>query len=340
MVSLHNTFEGYADGATITTATSGGTSGDPFDVIQTGAGTVVASTSSPLEGSVSAVLTGGTATAFLEYDMPAGITRLVARRAFKFAALPATTYHLLQHRNTSSIMGAAALSTAGKCVARIGSTTVTSSTSTWVMSLNTLYYVEVYVTPESSTGAANGTIGYRILAADGTTEVAVFTATGQSTGTAAPSVVRFSDTKATGAGYTSDKVDGIQVKDLASGWIGPYVAQPTANAGPDQAAVEPYATVTLNGTGSRNASGGTTGITYAWTQTAGTTVTLSSSTAASPTFTAPATLAGDVLTFSLVVTETATSTASAADIVNVDVAPHTYWRKQGGTLHPVRIVMI
>lgn len=95
-------------------------------------------------------------------------------------------------------------------------------------------------------------------------------------------------------------------------------AAPTANAGTDQTDIEPRTTVTLDGTGSTDSDG--TIAAYAWTQTAGTTVTLSSATAAQPTFTAPLTLAGETLTFSLVVTDDDGATSSA-DTVNVTVLP-------------------
>ena len=90
---------------------------------------------------------------------------------------------------------------------------------------------------------------------------------------------------------------------------------PTANAGPDQWVGE-AAAVTLDGTGSRDPEGET--LTWAWTQTAGTNVTLSSATAASPTFTAPSVTADETLTFSLTVTD-ARGLASAADTVTVTV---------------------
>src|SRR5262249_27129861 len=60
------------------------------------------------------------------------------------------------------------------------------------------------------------------------------------------------------------------------------LSEPTANAGPDQMVVVSTG-VTLDG----SASSGN-GLTYAWTQTAGTSITLSSATAVKPTFTAPA----------------------------------------------------
>ena len=88
---------------------------------------------------------------------------------------------------------------------------------------------------------------------------------------------------------------------------------PVAAAGPDQA-VSTGTQVTLNGTGSNDPDSDT--LTYAWSQTSGPTVTLSSTTAASPTFTAPA--AGSAVTFSLVVRDGALN--SPADTVTISVA--------------------
>ena len=79
---------------------------------------------------------------------------------------------------------------------------------------------------------------------------------------------------------------------------------PTADAGADQPDIEAGAAVTLNGTGTDPDANDE--LTFAWTQTAGTTVTLSDVAAAAPTFTAPADFTGDAfLTFALRVTDTA-----------------------------------
>jgi hypothetical protein len=104
------------------------------------------------------------------------------------------------------------------------------------------------------------------------------------------------------------------------------VAQPAttnaANAGPDQSGLLPYSTVFLDGT----ASVVTNGVqTYNWSQTSGPTVTLSGSTSGTPTFTAPPTVAGTTLVFSLTVTDTLGST-TAADTVSIGVLKHTVYQ--------------
>lgn len=97
--------------------------------------------------------------------------------------------------------------------------------------------------------------------------------------------------------------------------LGTTVAQPIANAGPDQN-VAAGATVNLDGSATDGGGAGAP-YTYQWTQTSGTTVTLNDDTAENPSFTAPG--ATDTLVFSLVVTDTG-SVASAADTVTINVA--------------------
>ncbi|HET7531139.1 MAG TPA: PKD domain-containing protein, partial [Mycobacteriales bacterium] len=93
---------------------------------------------------------------------------------------------------------------------------------------------------------------------------------------------------------------------------------PTAKAGPAQLVLG-GSTVQLDGSKSTDADGDP--LTYHWTQTAGPTVSLSDSTVAAPTFTAPASAA--TLTFSLVVNDgTVDSTAGAVTVTDAgnDVA--------------------
>jgi uncharacterized repeat protein (TIGR01451 family) len=85
---------------------------------------------------------------------------------------------------------------------------------------------------------------------------------------------------------------------------------PTADVGGAQT-VETTQIVTLDGSGSTD-SDGHTPLIYGWTQTGGTSVVLSSKTAVSPTFTAPAN--ATVLTFALVVTDSTGLPSSAATV--------------------------
>jgi hypothetical protein len=117
-------------------------------------------------------------------------------------------------------------------------------------------------------------------------------------------------------GGANDHGSGATAQDVPNN-------QPVANAGSDQN-VASAAVVTLNGAASSDADNDA--LTYKWMQTAGPTVTLSSDTAAAPTFTAPTGPA--VLTFELKVSDICkalyhhrpSNYESAADSVTINVA--------------------
>lgn len=102
---------------------------------------------------------------------------------------------------------------------------------------------------------------------------------------------------------------------------------PSAFVGSPQDAL-PWASVTLDGTES---TGSITS--YTWTQTAGTTVTLGGS-GAVRTFTAPASVAGETLTFQLEVDD---GSATDTDTVDVTVREANTLGTQGGSYTPFRM---
>jgi dipeptidyl aminopeptidase/acylaminoacyl peptidase len=103
---------------------------------------------------------------------------------------------------------------------------------------------------------------------------------------------------------------------------------PTANAGPDQT-VNEGDTVSLDGSASSDPDDDT--LTYAWTQTGGTSVTLNDANTATPTFTAPDVGAnGDTLTFELTVNDgNGHAATDAVSIVVEDLASATEFTIEG-----------
>jgi len=92
---------------------------------------------------------------------------------------------------------------------------------------------------------------------------------------------------------------------------------PSANAGPDQT-VSSGAQVTLDGSASAPATYGGT-LTYTWTQTSGTTVTLSNPAVAKPVFTAPQVTTGQEISLVFELRVTDPNTKTATDTVTVKV---------------------
>ncbi len=111
------------------------------------------------------------------------------------------------------------------------------------------------------------------------------------------------------AGLESDYSNEVNTDDEVSG------NPPTADAGPDQN-VDEGVTVYLDGTNSIDPDGGS--LTYQWTQTDGTAVTLSDSTSAQPSFNSPSIESqGESLTFQLTVSDEEGLRSTDSCIVNI-----------------------
>lgn len=317
-IDYKNDFEGGSNGTALNaTNTALGTGNHALDGFSTGGtGSIVFSNSSPIEGSLSALITAGTSLTYISWNISGSPTRVIARMKFKLPSLPAAFSNLLSIYASSTSRADIRVNTDGTVELNRNGAGLPLSISTHAVAVNTVYAIELYVLTDA--GSA-GEVGYRLLDASETV-LDQYVIGGNSGLTGPITQIRYAVAKV--GGIASVVADGIHAKDLSSGWIGPDVVAPTSNAGSDQSAIEPFSTVTLDGTGSTSNDGGT--ITYAWTQTGGTTVALSSSTSATPSFTAPPTLAGDTLTFSLTVTESGVSDVTP-DTVSITVLPHPTW---------------
>jgi MYXO-CTERM domain-containing protein len=158
------------------------------------------------------------------------------------------------------------------------------------------------------------TAGPAVTLANGTSAQPGFTAPDVT----ADTVLTFTLTVSDGTLSSTDTVN-ITVRNVAA-----QNRAPVANAGADQT-VEEGATVTLRGSGT-DPDGDT--LTYAWTQTAGPSVTLSNGNAAQATFATPDVTADTVFTFTLKVTDP--SGASAEDSVSITVTAKTGGGDGGG----------
>ncbi len=102
---------------------------------------------------------------------------------------------------------------------------------------------------------------------------------------------------------------------------GIIVAMPVPYAGSDRFA-EPLSVVTLDGSSSRYVTA------YSWSQTAGTTVSLQNANSAITTFTSPASITTEQLTFRL------TGNNTATDDIVISVYPQLEWYYDGSQWKP------
>lgn len=318
-------FEDGSNGATLTTGNAG------TAAVSASGGALTYSTAAAMHGALGmkADRTVSTGAIYGQWSIATASTQLSVRFYFNVTAIPTGTQMEIFRLGNASDTNVFQfhVSTAGQFywTDTAGANQVNGPT----VSPNTWYRVGAVF------DAATGDYTFHVYLGDSATPITggTFTGTGYALGGAAFTFIR--------AGITSngDVGDVVYTDDLAyeaaSTTEIPAVANqpPTANAGPDQTNIEPWSTVTLDGSGSADSDG--TIASYAWTQTAGTAVTLSNSAAVQPTFTAPAALRSVLFTFQLQVTDN--DGATSTDSVSITVLAATDAIVAGGVLVPLHI---
>jgi hypothetical protein len=336
MSTVQNNFDGGTNGVTITTGNSGGASGDAFANVT---GPFVYDTTGARAGEGGRVQIASS-TAWRSYHSWSAVSQLAARIVFTLNGSVSNTFTIASSVDTAFAANFKfGINGSSKLVVQnaAGSTLATSAAA---LSANTAYVAEYQVAPGVDTSSGTIQLQLYTVAAPGTLLLNYASSTvNAGTNQLIRGQLGHNDT-VTSLDITFDDIK-YNLSTLTP--VGPPGANsaPTANAGVDQTNIEPWVTVTLDGTGSSDPDLGDT-ITYAWSQTGGTSVTLSDPTAAQPTFTAPGTIAGDTLTFSLVVTDNHGASSSAdtmtvavlyvterAVIGGVEVTVHTQVVKSG-----------
>ncbi len=328
-----NNAEGGTSGSAVSTANSGGTSGTAWNLLSSPSGNITYDTASAIHGSLGYALAPASGSqAVLRWTGFNDLTGVV-RFYLTVDSLPAANESIFAAYTT----GSALVLSVG--MRSDGTYIISDSTTLTVGTHTTNAYqagdrIELSWTVGAST--TTGSFNFAFYRGDNTTAVETKSGSTQNFGTTNWDYAQF------GKNGTSTWTSQLHFDDFAGAsgtttFFGPTtgVAPPAADAGPDQAAIEPWATVTLDGSGSTAVSPATI-TTYAWTQTAGTAVSLSSAVAVQPTFTAPAAITGSTLTFSLIVTDS-NGASSAPDTVNVIVLGVAERAVVGGVEVPLHV---
>jgi hypothetical protein len=327
-----------------------GTNGIEYNIDIPGNGApavaIMADTAHPAHGSLSLRADSSASYQYVQDNLPTAVTDIAVRYYIYGDASQISDYDDLRFYSTTTDASSANRAggirrISGNKIRVFDSLNANIWSSASGLSINTYYRVEIRVQCGTS---GNATMSGAYYVGDSTTPVETFSvATATTTATIISVHLGKQQTAANNPSTLHTWYDDFAIDDAPTGLIGPWVnpgnGAPIADAGLMQTNVEPFTTVTLNGSSSHDPDADT--LTYAWTQTVGPAVTLLNATTATPSFVAPATLPGTTLTFQLIVNDGTVN--SSPDTVDVVVAAHTIWHIEnpaGPVLKPIRITLI
>jgi hypothetical protein len=332
MALKQNSAEGGANGATITTANSGGSSGDAFvQVTVAGVPTYNFSNNAAAHGSLSYRITGVSGDTAKIYLGSTASSQGTMRGYVYFNILPSAPQALFNIQNSSfGGMAAVNISSVNKMTVSDASGT-TLFTSASALSAATWYRIELQVITGAST--TTGTVNFQYYVGDSTTPLGTLSNTTANTTTI--NALRGQFGKQTSGVALDANFDDFAYDDTSSTPIGPYSATnavPTCDAGLDLSDLEPYTSVTLSGT---DADSDGTIVTRTWRQISGPTVTLTGN-GATRSYIAPGTLAGMSLIFGYKVIDDS-GASSAESTVTHSVLSSTDRAVVGGAEVPMQV---
>lgn len=241
--------------------------------------------------------------------------------ALRFDANPTAVATVFQMYQSSTVAFAIRLATDGTIQFRDG--TVTRFTSS-ALTTNEWYWISAHFAPGSGSGS-------RLKVYNRAATLVYDSNNGAATSTTATSMDNLRVGYLAGSGNATYSIDRLRA-DTANEIEPIAVGSSTVNVEVAASPAMPEAddTVTLTAT----ASGATAPYSYSWSQVSGASVTLNG-TGNTRTFTAPALIESETLTFRCTVTPTAGEAAS--DTSEVPVLPHNFWTMHDGVLVPRRL---
>ena len=188
-----NNADAGVNGAAVSTGDTG--SGDPWDVVSAGSGTITYDSGNAYKGSNGIAITSGTAAdrCYLGWEPAAAPTKQATRFYFKFATLPTSAYEMFRISNTALSAPRLSIVVSSSGYLRIGNYVGAyinafggASTSTTAISAGTWYRLELGV--DVSGGASAGIVNMDVYTGDSTSAISGLSgaATGQSFTTTLP----------------------------------------------------------------------------------------------------------------------------------------------------------